>query len=196
MSGILQHVNAALTRTGNAPISSFADGTAPATVASENYDRIVETELSSYRWKFAEKSFTLNRLSAVPDLPWTYAYQLPADLLNLRAIYANGELFSSFDVRGTQALVYLTADTVDSTTLVATYTAQVPEANWPGYFAECVRVHLEAVFLRGIGERYAEADSRQAYLEKIVRPRARSMDSQSYRTGSPFISPILAARRA
>jgi hypothetical protein len=78
--------------------------------------------------------------------------------------------------------------------VTATYTWAVPEANWPDYFAEAMRVRLEALFMRGIGERYKEADDRDktADLKFLV---ARRLDSQTTPGKMPFARPILAARR-
>jgi hypothetical protein len=82
-----------------------------------------------------------------------------------------------------------------SSTLLAKYTWAVPESYWPGTFAEAVTQALEAVFLRGIGERFSEGEARQKDAEATLRM-AKLEDSQNNATRNPVTSPTLEARGA
>src|SRR5262245_66621077 len=83
-------INAALTRSGDDPITSLDEGTPQAAVASRNYDEIVNGLLSSYPWKFASRTLELAPLDVTVDPPWEFAYERPADTLDLRLLLAGG----------------------------------------------------------------------------------------------------------
>jgi hypothetical protein len=55
----LTFINAALTRTGNDPVTVVNDGTPGGNIAGQNYDLLVKTALTSYPWRWATKTQTL-----------------------------------------------------------------------------------------------------------------------------------------
>lgn len=179
-------VNAALTRTGDDPITSFDEGTVQAAVASANYDEIVNAILSGYPWKFASRQFELSQLDATPDLPWTHAYQMPADVLDLRVVEAQGAPID-YEVMSDKIL------TLWEPPLLAKYTYRLEEPFWPKYFRGAVIAALEPIFLRAIGERYDEAATRDKRAVNLMAI-ARNRDSQSQTPRQPMDSPILRAR--
>lgn len=184
----LSLINAALTRTGNEPITSLVDGTAGARIASENYEEMVLGELAAYPWKFATKTQTLNLLTDTPDPPWLYGYQMPSDVKHLRTVM----------VAGYPVVYEIQSDKVlcnqDSTVaVIAKYTWRPDEEDWPKYFRVAIIAMLEPMFLRGIGERYSEADSRQKTAERVM-ARARLVDASSQTPRAVDISPTLQAR--
>lgn len=187
----LTHINAALTRTGNQPITSFDDGTTEAIVAEQNYEPIVIQELSAYRWKWATKQAALVMLENGPELPWGYAYQLPSeDLVMLRSVEALG-IPIQFERMGATILSNYDEDAG----LIAKYTYRPNESLWPGYFQALIIKRLEALFLRAIGERYREAESADKEADRLAM-RARLLDSQSQPAKDLYTSSILRARRA
>ena len=187
----LTHINAALTRTGSEPITSFVDGTTEAIVAGQNYEAIVTQELSSYRWKWATKQVPLVMLQDEPELPWGYAYQLPAeDFVMLRSVEALG-ISIPFERMGQTVL----ANYDEDAGLVAKYTYRPDESVWPGYFRALIIKRLEALFLRAIGERYREAADADQEADRLA-SRARLLDSQSQPARDLYTSSILRARRA
>jgi hypothetical protein len=116
---------------------------------------LVKKELSGYPWKWATKTAILSALSGTPDPPWLTAYQLPTDVLFLRVVTVGGQ-----PIDYEQQFNKLLCNFAVGTDVIAKYTWSVPESYWPGDFAEAVTQMLEAMFLRGIGERYEEAEAR------------------------------------
>jgi hypothetical protein len=184
----LTYINAALTRGGNNPITQLNDGTPGGNIAGANYDQIVKGLLTAYPWRWATKTETLAAISGTPDLPWLYAYQLPSDLLKLRVVTADGYPFD-YERQFNKLLCNIPADAE----VVAKYTWNVTESYWPGTFAEAVTQHLEALFLRGIGERFEEGDAREKAANLTLRA-AKLEDAQNDSTRNPWISPALRAR--
>lgn len=181
-------VNAALTRTGDDPITAFDEGTTQAGVAAANYDEIVNAILSGYPWKFASRTMALAPLDVTVDLPWQFAYQVPSDLLDLRCVEVDGHPID-YELMSDKILaLWGPPDTP-----IAKYTYRLEEPYWPKYFRGAVIAALEPVFLRSIGERYSEAEARDKRAIGLLAV-ARNRDSQSQTPRQPVDSPILRAR--
>jgi hypothetical protein len=83
---------------------------------------------------------------------------------------------------------------VDTTAdVIAKYTWDVPESYWPADFAEAITQSLEALFLRGVGERYEEAEAR-AKSARAALGLAKLNDSRKQSPRDVFTHPTLAAR--
>jgi hypothetical protein len=186
-------INAAATRTGNEPITALStDGGPIASIALNNYEDLVKAELSLYPWKRATKIAQLDRLDpdveGEPPEPWTAAYQQPTDLMEIRTVKVAGYPIN-YEVHGDTIL----CDADEADEVILHYIWRVPEADWPPWFREGVTRRMEAVFLRGVGERYREAQARDdAAQEQFAL--AKNRDSQSQTPRDPMISPTLAAR--
>ncbi len=189
----LSLVNAALSRSGTAkPISSLEGGGKAQELVQTNYEEMVTGALSEYPWKFATKITELNRLdpnvAGDPPEPWTAAYQLPTDILDLRAIKVRGCPIN-YAVHGDKIL----NDAASSDHVIAHYLWRVPETKMRPWFRELMIIRLEVLFLRGIGERYSEADSRDK--KAIVQlAGAKNRDAQEQPPQDPFVSPTLLTR--
>lgn len=189
----LSVINAAATRTGSDPISVIATDTGPvAKIAQNNYEDAVKSELSVYPWKRATKIAQLTRLDpdveGEPPEPWTAAYRLPTDLIDIRTVKVSGFPIN-YEVHGSTIL----CDAAESDDVILHYIWRVPEAQWPPWFREGMTRRMEAMFLRGVGERHNEADERD-HAAKESFASARSRDSQSQTPRDPTQSPTLAAR--
>ena len=86
----------ALVTIGASPISSFTDGSTEATACNTLYEPTVQNELASHPWRFASNEQTISRLSSTPIGKWSAAYQIPADLLSIRAV-RSGDRVIPFD---------------------------------------------------------------------------------------------------
>lgn len=64
-------------------IESFDDDSKAASLAKSNFDRILDQELSRYRWTFAVERRGIAASSDIPWGPWKWSYSLPADCLTL-----------------------------------------------------------------------------------------------------------------
>lgn len=189
MSSSFDHINAALTRTGDPTITTLNDGTAGSNIAGANYALIVKAALTGYPWRWATKTAGLVAITGDPDPPWTYAYQLPGDLYVLRVVTVEG-----FPIDYEQQFNKVLCDYGTDADVVAKYTWNVPELYWPGTFAEAIIQQLEALFLRGVGERYEEAEARAKDALRTMQL-AKLEDSKRASPRDPFRSPTLNARR-
>lgn len=81
----------ALTEIGMQPIVDFNDAgnINAATICGEMWDDYSRFLLSIYSWRFNTTKIELAQLVQAPLNQWRYQYQLPADMLNMRAVYAN-----------------------------------------------------------------------------------------------------------
>lgn len=192
MATDLSIINAALTRIGEAPLTSLTGSSVGAKIANENYELLVEAHLSVYPWKRASKIEQLSRLDpdveGEPPEPWTATYQLPSDLTEIRAVKVGGYNIP-YEVHGDTIL----CDAGEADEVILHYVWRALEADWPAWFREGVTRSLEAVFLRGIGERYREAEARDAAANDWWRL-AKNRDSQSQTPRAPAGSPALSAR--
>jgi hypothetical protein len=184
----LTFINAALSRTGNDPVTQLNDGTAGGNIAGLNYDLIVKTALTGYPWKWATKTAILASVTGTPDPPWLYAYQLPTDVKFLRVVTVYG-----YPIDYEQQLNKVLCNFDTSVDVIAKYTWSVPEAYWPADFAEAITQHLEVLFLRGVGERYEEAEARAKDATRTLQA-AKTADSKKASPRDPFVSGTLAAR--
>jgi hypothetical protein len=74
-------ISKALILIGETPLNSLSDNRYGATVGANLFELLYENELQSNRWRFACAKKSLSRLVATPLNEWTYAYQLPSDML-------------------------------------------------------------------------------------------------------------------
>lgn len=192
MSEDLSVINAAATRTGNNPITSLDSADIVAVVAKANYEMLVEGELSNYPWKRASKIQQLSRLDpddmGEPPEPWTAAYQLPDDFTEIRTVKVAGYPID-YAVHGDTIL----CDADESDEVILHYVWRTAEADWPAWFRLGMIMRCEAMFLRGIGERYREAEARdEAANEQFAK--AGNRDSQSQPSRNPVRAGALVAR--
>lgn len=192
MATDLSIINAALTRTGENPISSLTGASVAAKIANENYELLVEAHLSVYPWKRASKIEQLARIDpdvhGDPPEPWTAAYQLPTDLTDIRTVKVGGMVLP-YEVHGDKIL----CEATESDDVILHYVWRALEADWPPWFREGMTRVMEGVFLRGIGERYREAEARDQAAADWWRI-AKNRDAQSQTSRNPNASPALAAR--
>jgi hypothetical protein len=186
----LTNINAALTRTGSEPITSLDEGSSGARIAKENYEGVVKAALT-HPFHFARKFQALNLLDMGEALPpWLYAYQQPTDLLELRAVEANGA-----PIEYTTMNDKVFCNSGPEAPVFAIYTYRPPEAKWSPLFAEAIVQHMEALFLGGIGERHAESERKMRAAEMMMQ-RAKTRDAQSRKSPrNPFASELLRVRR-
>jgi hypothetical protein len=193
MASDLSVINSALTRIGHNNITSLNSADIAATIASENYETTVEAYLSVYPWKRASNTAQLSRLDpdvhGEPPEPWAAAYRLPSDLTEIRAVKVGGYPIN-YQVHGDTIL----SDTAESDAVILHYVWRAAENDWPPWFREGMTRVMEAIFLRGIGERYREAELREEAAKEWWKI-AKNRDSQSQPNRNPVSSPTLAARR-
>lgn len=182
-------INAAISRTNGNLIESVDQGSPEAVFADLNYEQIVETALTDNRWNFARKTGACSLLPGTPtDKRYTKSWQLPDDLLELRAVLVCGYPCMDYlrlDV--TTILVNASAD------VQVVFTYRVPESLWPPDFKEAITQTLEAGFLR-LDERAGEAAARDQSAERRM-SKTRLNRSQEEDPKDPRTAPLVNARR-
>ncbi len=74
-------ISKALVLCGEAPLNSLSDNRYGAEVGANLFELLYENELQSNIWRFAMTKGALSQLVAAPLNKWTFAYQLPPDML-------------------------------------------------------------------------------------------------------------------
>jgi hypothetical protein len=91
MATAIEICSNAFVRLGAPPISSFTEGGAQGIAAANLYEPTLRAMLTDHRWRFAAAKRKLARLAAAPLNDWSYAFQLPADLLMLYRVIPSSE---------------------------------------------------------------------------------------------------------
>lgn len=128
--------NRALQKIGAASLASFDDETPQANAVKAIYKSLIQNLLTKGNWHFCTKKQQLTRLDETPVNEWTYSYEIPTDLLNLRSLYNAGQVsvvsvmdYEVFE----QRRIYS-----DESELYADYITYTDESYWPYYFVEFV----------------------------------------------------------
>lgn len=77
----IELISKALILCGETPLNTLTDNRYGATVGSNLFEVLYESELQSNRWRFACAKVALSRLNVTPLDEWQYAYQLPSAML-------------------------------------------------------------------------------------------------------------------
>lgn len=171
----IEIINAALTVTGHEAITGLDDGSAEAIVASANYEDVVAAELAKYPWSFARQYEELDLLQVTPDNGWEYAFSSPSDMLKLINVEVDGY---PIEYRRRGARIY----TNQNEDVFADYAARVAEDEWPHDFKKGIITRMEAVFLRGLDEKDAEAEARDSRADfELIQARNEDAKNQTPR---------------
>ncbi len=88
--------SSALIKLGNEPITSLDDDNKNARFCKNRYSQILASVIEAHTWSFATQTVELAPLAGVaPVMDWTYAFQLPADLLKM---LRGEDLFQDFEM--------------------------------------------------------------------------------------------------
>lgn len=141
MAGLtdVQVCNRALIRLGATPVNAL-DQAGNGIICGTVYPSVRAMCLTMHSWRFNLGKRQLNRLTAVPVNQWTYAYQLPSDLIQgPYAVYNSSEVgrppileWAIFEDR-----IYTNAELV-----VIDYRINKAEGAWPPWFATLVELAL------------------------------------------------------
>jgi hypothetical protein len=162
MSLPVSYCNQALLLIGSGAINSFDDGTDLATICATLYPTVRDQLLVQYPWNFTLTKARLVQLTATPLAGWRYAYALPADLLNLRALFDTPALNAApttdwqlFDGRAF----------TNHQALYADYQRDAPEEAFPPHFLPVLKYALAAEFAVPVTEQatVAELYARRAF---------------------------------
>lgn len=158
----------ALLLIGDSPISSFDDEGAGAQVAKAIYSETYRAVLSEHPWSFAFKEQLLNLLSATPDQEtgFTYAHQVPPDMIRLWALLPK----TAYTIVGDK--IYS-----NQTRLLARYVYECAETDLPPHVTKAIEYRLASEFALAITESATRAEWYTSKYQEAV-ALARSIDSQ------------------
>jgi len=135
-------ISNALLLIGDKTINSLDEGSFRATVASNLYDNIYESELMSHPWGFCRKMQTLALTTQTPvTSEWRNIYQIPTDLISIFRVHPR----SDYEIYGDK--IYS-----NQPSLVLDYHSKIPESQWPNYFAKLMEYALAKEFAIPIRE--------------------------------------------
>lgn len=186
--------NRALDLVGASVIADFDGGSAESEVAGRTYEGLVEERLTgtmpdgaAIEWRFCMELADLGvPLGDTPADKWAYAYNLPADLLAIRAV-RRSDWPVKFDRYGNKLFCDEGAD------VVIEYTFRQVEASFAPYFRAAIVSELASVFAMSLNRDIELSD----YYRKEsagLWAAARFADSKGRTTERVKASRILSAR--
>jgi hypothetical protein len=154
-------------------VTSFSENTTESKVASQLYESTLENMLTRSRWRFASKQSQLSRHADAPTARWSAKYPVASGTLLMHTVTVNDNVIE-FDRYEDNVL----CDASASDVVVADYTFQPSEANFPPYFKQALVFELASLFAGAI----ARNDSlSQLYQNRAIAQLAiaRAQDSQA-----------------
>ena len=138
------------------------------------YEPTVQMALSRQAFSFAERSVRLTQQGKSRDIPGWWLYRLPSDLIELRHVSLNGQIYKNYQISA--QMLSAPFSSVDG--LVLTYVARVPEAQWPADFADVIVQLLGARLEKGPLNRFNQGKAREdEAMERLQSVQARNRSS-------------------
>ena len=166
----------ALVLVGANTITSFSENTTESKVANQLYESTVENMLTRSRWRFAAKQAQLSRSTETPTARWSAKYSIPSNALLIHTITVNDNVIE-YDRYQDE----IHCDASSSDIVVADYTIQPSEANFPPYFKQALIFELASLFAGAIARNDSLSNLYQnrAITQMAI---ARAQDSQAQTT--------------
>lgn len=162
----------ALLRLGSQPISSLADGSPRALVASNLYPTIRDSVLRSHPWNCAMKRAVLSPVVEAPAFGYTYAFTLPGDFLRAWHVSDDdGQTPLEYAIEGRQLLT-------DSGTVYLQYVFKNEDpATWDTLLLNAMEVSMAAALAIPVT---GDAAKKQEFEREamVVLRSARAVDGQ------------------
>jgi hypothetical protein len=161
----------ALVRLGAAPIGSFFEGGAEATVAQRLYALVRDGLVSAHHWSFSIDQSALNDPEEAASADYAWRHLLPGDCLRVISVGAHrAGRGLDYRVQGTSLLA-------NERSITLTYQRRVPESDYPAFFAAALVARLAAEFCLPVTESAARAEVLRKSADLELR-QARLVDSQ------------------
>ena len=123
----------ALVELGEDTISSFTAKTPPSKICGQIYPQYIKYLLSMRPWKFTKKKVQLARLTTAPLNEWSYAYQMPSDMLMMHGLFNSS---STGILPQTNYEIFEDQIFTDETIVYIDYQFQPNESSFPAFFTE------------------------------------------------------------
>jgi len=181
----------ALRRIGEQPIGSLTEGSESANVLSDMYDILLENELRSFAYRWAVKTSELAVISAEDPPDFGYAFQLPADYLQMLRIVSpeGGNVLTATQWEEREDKLYLNYNEVT----IKYIFLQTDTSKWDPHFV--------SAFSHKLAEESAVAISGRDDLSDIMRQKyalnikqARESNGVETRRSSPLSRDYIQAR--
>jgi|TARA_R100000656_G_scaffold13552_4_gene13803 hypothetical protein len=166
----------ALVLVGANTISSFTENTTESKVANQLYESTLENLLTRCRWRFASKQATLSKKTSDPTARYKSAYSLPADAFIMHTVTV-GDAVIKYDRYGDEIFT----NTTSTDTVVADYTFQPSESDFPPYFKQTLVFELASLFAGAIArnDQLSELYHKRAIAQQAI---AKAIDAQAQTT--------------
>ena len=161
----------ALVRLGAAPIGSFTDGSAEATVANRLYALVRDALLSTHPWTFSIRQTALSTTEAPQSGDYAFRLTLPADCLRVISAGSGGSQ------RGLDYRVQGHSIFADARSLTVSFQQRIAESDFPPFFAAALVARLAAEFCLPVTESAGRAEVLRKSAD-IELKQARLIDSQ------------------
>ena len=177
-------VSRAFVKLGRAPINDLETGGDIVAAASDAYDEAVRDVLAWYSWTFATATLRLTRLTATPPsvTGFRYAYQLPADMLQINRPFP----ISNYDLREDKLYSNVSDLTIE-------YTFKPDESRFPYYFTSLLTAKLAADICILVTEDKSQQQALQQETDKLYRI-ASYLNARSHRPRPAVSNPFLVSR--
>jgi hypothetical protein len=158
------------------PVDTMTDTTTEGQVIAAHYDTVVGDALANHYWRFACGQAVLNLLTDTPAGRWPYAFQLPPEVLAIRAVTVNDSPieFERYDDK-----IYCDADATIDVVLDGIY--DTVESKWEPYFTRHIVLKLAAILASGVRED-ADMSKLKEELAEIQWRKAKNTDSKGRTT--------------
>lgn len=171
----VQIISRSLTKLGKAPIATIATGGDIAAALEVGFDFIYPKVIAESAWRFPVKVAQLSSIlnPDIPsDLPYTYKYQIPTDLLALYRLWPRTLDYQIYEDK-------IWANMGGAQAVWAEYRFLPEVVQLPIYFANYLGIELAADYGMPItnNERYIQVIKAEALQEKAI---ALSVDSQQH----------------
>ena len=168
--------NKAMVLVGANTISSFTQNTTESKVASQLYEATLENLITRCRWRFASKQSQLSKNTTNPDARYESSYALPNDALVIHTVTVADDVIK-YDRYGQN----LFTDTTSSDIVIADYTFQPSESDFPPYFKQTLVFELASLFAGAIArnDQLSELYHKRSIAQLAI---AKGLDAQAQTT--------------
>tara|TARA_R100001530_G_scaffold5435_1_gene6741 strand:- start:1756 stop:2367 length:612 start_codon:yes stop_codon:yes gene_type:complete len=156
-------------------ITSFSENTTESVIANQLYESTLENMLTRSRWRFASKQAQLSRESSAPTARFSASYAVPSGTLAIHTVTI-GDSVIQYDRY--EDKIYCDASSSD--VVVADYTFQPSEANFPPYFTQALVFELASLFAGAIARNDALSNLYQnRAMQQLAIAKAQDSQAQS-----------------
>ena len=172
----------ALLAIGDEFLTSFAVTSKGSTVANNLYASAYAGHLTSVRWRFASAKLALALNVAEPENDFSFAFQMPADLLQLHTTRP----ITNYEIFGDDIYTNVKPIEID-------YTYLVSEALLPDYFILMLEAFLASLFAYPVMSSLGLAKEKRAVYEVLLRE-AKTADALGRPPDEPVDQPFVQVR--